>query len=112
MQFIYGSLYLDQEETLKYAKVQIDEGIAKANIPLNQVSFVFDVIATPEQIKSGTAQRVARLILDYVDQNYPGLLARYVGVTDDENRRPMRDIILTRQLQLEDIDNEHLFVVE
>ena len=112
VKFAYGFLDLDQKEAIPYIKDQIDEGIFKTDSPLNQVGLVFDLIATPEQIQSGTAHRVAQLILDYVDQNYPGLLLRYLGITDDESRRPMRDILLTKQLQLEDVDNQHLFVIE
>ncbi len=112
IKFAYGSLDLHNKEAIPHIKTQIDEGIRQANAPLDQVGFVFDLLVTPEQIESGTAHRVAQLILDYVDQSYPGLLLRYVGITDDESRRPMRDILLTKQLQLEDVDNQHLFVIE
>jgi hypothetical protein len=112
MVIVYGSLYLDRAESFEYAEMQVDDCIAKARKLRSQIVLAFDIVATPAQIAVGEAHETARLILEYVDANYPGLNNRCVGITDDDERRPMRDTLLSRRLSPDDIDDVHLFVVE
>jgi hypothetical protein len=53
---VYGSLYRDQAESFEFAETQIDECIAKAEIPLERSNLIFDILATPAQIASGLAR--------------------------------------------------------
>jgi hypothetical protein len=110
--FVYGSLYADNAESWEFAETQIDDCIGKAQRPQPQIALLFDIVATPEQIANGDAHEIAQYILRYVDEQYPDLKLRTVGITDDDNRRPARDIVLTQTMQMDDIDNVHLFVVE
>lgn len=55
---------------------------------------------------------MGRYILQYVDEEYPDLKIRVVGITDDDKRRPIRDGVPTQTLTLDDIDDVHLFTLE
>jgi hypothetical protein len=109
---VYGSLYVDKAESWEFAETQIDDCIGKAQRPQSQIALLFDIVATPAQIASGDAHDVARYILKYADEQYPNLKLRTVGITDDDDRRPARDIVITQKMQMGDVDNVHLFVVE
>jgi hypothetical protein len=108
----YGSLYMDQAESYEYAETQVDEIVAKARVPHELIIVAFDIVATPEQIASGRAQKWGQHILAYCDQHYPKLSARAVGITDDDHRRVMRDMLITRTLTAKDIDGIHLIEME
>jgi hypothetical protein len=69
-----------------------------------------DIVATPEQIRSGTARAIADHLLAYMDDHYPGLFATYVGITDDPHRLPVRGLT-TERLAQDDLDDERLFVL-
>lgn len=112
---MYGYLNMNSGEklakALEYimalAKQEEDNGREIKNLQLG-----FDIIATPNQIKGGKAKEIARSILRYVDSAYPNLNKRVVGITDNEDRRPVRDVIFTKSLKIYQIDNKHLFVEE
>ena len=114
MGLIYGSLYLDEEEAWELAERQVDECILNALdiYPMHRIGLAFDVVATPAQIGQGEPQRLARHLLAYLDERYPRLRARFVGVTDDDSRRPGRDLVLLGRLSPDDIDGQHLFVFD
>jgi hypothetical protein len=78
----------------------------------NRIGLAFDVVATPTQIAQGGALRLARHLLAYMDERYPRLHARFVGVTDDDSRRPGRGVVLLGRLSQEAIDGQHLFVFD
>jgi hypothetical protein len=111
---IYGSLYLDEGESWEFAERQVDECILRAldTYPVHRIGLAFDVVATPAQIAQGEARRLANHLLAYIDKRYPRLRARFVGVTDDEDRRPGRDAVLLGTLSQDEIDGQHLFVFE
>ncbi len=109
---VYGSLYMDRSESFEFAEKQIDECIAKAPAPLGKVLLAFDIVATPTQIASGLARQWGQHILDYCDQHYPQLSARVVGITDDDQRRVMRDTLITQKLTEKEIDGVHLIEME
>lgn len=115
MYLTYGSLYLDQHESCEFAETQIDECLRMSiaqGAALADIAVAFDIVATRKQIRAGAAHRLARYLLQYMDQKYPTLHARFVGITDNDARRPGRDTVITQTLQAADIDNRHLFVVE
>ena len=111
---IYGSLYLDEGELWEFAERQVDECIVNAQemYPLRRIGLAFDIVATQAQITTGEAGRLAKHLLDYADERYPALRARFVGVTDDDARRPGRDIALLGELSQDAIDNQHIFVYD
>ncbi len=111
----YVSLYVDANEQLEDAQTQIDWAIRRAaetGWPLSDVTLGVDIVGTPEQVGGGIAHNLAVNILRYADQHYPRLRARLAGITDDDERRPIRDIALMRTLSASAIDNIHLFVIE
>ena len=111
---IYGSLYLDEDESWEFAEKQVDECImnAKDLYPMHRIGLAFDVVVTPAQIARGEARRLAKHLLAYIDERYPQIRARFVGVTDDDRRRPGRDVVLLGTLSRDAIDNKHLFVFD
>ena len=111
---IYGSLYLDEGESWEFAEKQVDECIlnAKDLYPMHRIGLAFDIVATPKQIARGEARRLAKHLLAYIDERYPRIRARFVGVTDDDRRRPGRDVVLLGTLSRDAIDNKHLFVFD
>lgn len=109
---VYGSLYMDQAESYEFAETQIDDCIAAAKMPQEKIILAFDIVATPAQIASGRAREWGQHILDYCDKHYPKLSARAVGITDDDHRRVMRDMLITQQLAESDIDGIHLIEME
>ncbi len=113
--FIYASLYMDQMESYEFAETQIEACIQRAGgsgTRHDQMVLGVDIVATPEQIGAGAAHGMGRYILQYVDEEYPDLKIRVVGITDDDERRPIRDGVLTQTLTLDDIDDVHLFTLE
>jgi len=109
---VYGSLYMDQAESFEFAETQIDDCIAKANSPYEKIILAFDIVATPAQITSGRAREWGQRILKYCDQHYSHLSARAVGITDDDQRRVMRDMLITQRIKESDIDGIHLIEME
>lgn len=108
----YGSLYMDQAESYEYAETQIDECITAARVPHERIILAFDIVATPAQMASRRAKEWGQHILQYCDQHYPNLSARAVGITDDDHRRVMRDLLITHTLSEKDVDGIHLIEME
>lgn len=110
----YVALYLDQAESAEFAELQINATIERSQKPVNQISLLIDLVATPEQIQNGVAHRVVGQMVNYVkgEEKYRGLRTFLVGITDDDKRRALRDTLLTRTLTEQDIDDKHLFVLE
>ena len=114
---LYGSLYMDAQESWEYAEMQIDEMIeqvTRQSASLAQVFIFFDIVATQKQLKTGAAHQIARHLLSYIDTDYPDVRGRMIGITDDDDRRPMRDIFILEEnagLTENDIDGVHLFML-
>jgi hypothetical protein len=58
------------------------------------------------------AEQLALAIFSNLDQRYPELRDRLVGISDDEAFSHLNDFIRTGNLAWEEIDNRHLFVFE
>lgn len=104
----YGSLYLDQGESIEYAELQIAETIANCTKLVEYIYLVFDIVATPRQVRSGFAHQTGVEIINYVDEHYPTLAARMLGITDNDRLRPGRDKVLRGSKQ---VDNIHQFLM-
>ena len=79
---------------------------------IHDMVLAVDLIRTPEAIDGGEAQQLAREMLELIDRQFPTLRDRFVGITDDENKLPLQALLISGTLALEEIDNEHLFVME
>lgn len=112
---MYGYLNLNSGEklakALEYIRdlVKQEEGNGRQ---LKDLQLGFDIIATQNQIKGAKAQEVARAILRYTDSAFPNLKRRVIGITDNDKKRPIRDIIFSKTLGIRNIDNKHLFIEE
>mgnify|MGYP006971710447 CR=1 FL=1 len=112
---IYSCLHLDQHESFRTKKTILDRAIKKPisdGLQLENLISACDLIATPDQISDGYAHQVANEIIQYLDHHYPDLRGRFVGISDDEYLRPMRDGLISGALALGDVDNVHHFVIE
>lgn len=110
----YAALYLDEKESFETAEAQVNDDIDQAAAQGRDPSDIYiavDIIATPEQIARGVAEKYARRILHFIDTNYPQS-GRAAGISDDDTRRPLRDLLITHTLQDADIDGQHLIVIE
>jgi len=112
---VYSCLYLEEQESLQSMKTTIDRAIEKPlndGLRLENLISACDLIATPDQISDGYAHQVADEIIQYFDSHYPDLRGRFVGISDDEHLRPMRDGIISGALAFGDVDDVHQFVIE
>jgi hypothetical protein len=110
----YSALYLDEKESFETAEAQINENIDEAAAVGKDPSDIYiavDIIATPSQIASGVAKKYAERIMSFVDRSFPQS-GRAIGITDDDRRRPLRDLLITHRLQDSDIDGKHLYILE
>ena len=71
-----------------------------------------DITSTSDLICKGVVADLAQSILLELDQSYPELGDRFVGVSDDEKHLVLKDLMCTGALAWEEIDNQHLFVFE
>jgi hypothetical protein len=101
---------LDEHESFEVGETLIADAIQQAGGPIDQIGVGVDMIATPAQIAAGEARRLSDYLLKYMAETYPRLFARFVGITDDETRRPIADIMATQRLAESAIDDVHLFV--
>ena len=110
----YSALFLDEKESFEIAEVQISENIDEAAAVGKDPSDIYiavDIIATAAQIASGVAKKYAERIMAYVDRTFPQS-GRAIGITDDDKRRPLRDLLITHHIQDSDIDGTHLSILE
>ena len=112
---VYICLHLEKKESPRTVKMRIDRAIGKPQndgLLIENLVLACDLIATPDQITDGYAHQVAGDIIRYLDSHYPDLRGRFVGISDDEHLRPMRDGLISGALALGDVDNIHQFVFE
>jgi hypothetical protein len=106
---VYGSLYLDQRESIEYAEMQIFNSISDCPaLRLEEIAVVFDIVATRRQLRSGFAHNLANQVLEYIDEHYPTLGLRVVGITDDDCLRAGRDRMMRGSWR---VDNVHQFLI-
>jgi hypothetical protein len=104
----YGSLFISQSESFEFAELQIADLIANSARRVEEIFLVFDVVASTRQVQGAFAHHVGLRILNYIDQNYPSLGARIVGITDNPRLRPGRDKVLRGSHR---VDNAHQFLL-
>jgi len=112
---IHRHLKLDLTASLDDAKsqlVQIMEGVVIQDHLIQNLVMAIDISLPVKQIDSETAKQLAQKILLSIDHNLPSVRDRFVGISDDEKRLPLRDLLCTGVLAWEEIDNIHLYVFE
>ena len=120
---IYGSLYLDQNppESYEYMETQIAELVDAARkkhvTSDDRLYLLFDFVGTRDQAfigvsKKGLAHQYTDRLFAYTEEHYPKLAYVGVGITDDDLRRPMRDIILTQKMLPSEVDGKHKHILE
>ena len=110
---IYHHLEMGNLQTITKEKVVavVEELPLQDGLIQNSV-IAIDISLTVDEIDSGMALQIAQQILQEIDHYYPAIRDRFVGISDDEQKLPLRDLMLTGKLALEEIDNQHLFVFE
>ncbi len=112
---VYSCLHLEKHESFQTMKTVLERAIEKPlndGLQLQNLVSACDLIATPDQISDSYAHQTADEIIQYLDRYYPDLRGRFVGISDDEHLRPMRDGLISGALAFGDIDNVHHFVIE
>ncbi len=108
-------LRMDIADSFDIVESQIRQMINQsdlANHPIENVILAIDFSLPAKQLDLHTAQQIAQTTLQTVDQCYPAIRDRFVGISDDAKILPLRDLMQTGKLALEEIDNQHLFVFE
>jgi len=82
------------------------------NRQIQNLVLAVDLVCIPDAIAGGDTQQLARKILQFIDRKFPNMRDRFLGITDDEHTLPLYALLITGALALEEIDNEHLFVME
>lgn len=113
--FLHQHLKLDRNSSSLDAYQQITNRVEKfietGHSPHNVV-VASDITCHPDLIGGEFTEHLAKSILISLDQEFPGLRDRFVGISDDENRLPLHGLMRTGALAWEDIDNIHLFIYE
>jgi hypothetical protein len=112
---IHHHLVLDLNRPTQDATQQVVELVEETledGQKVQNLVIVIDITSSPDLVIKGHAKRLAQSVLSTLDQQYPGLRDRFVGISDDERRLPLRDLMRTGALAWEEIDNQHLFVFE
>jgi len=110
---VYASIY--QTRAFDSIVVEISQLISEMtceNRKIHDMVLAIDLICTQDAIAGGEAQQLAGEMLEFIDRQFPTLRDRFVGITDDENKLPLQALLISGTLALEEIDNEHLFVME
>ena len=110
---VYASIH--QTRVFDSIAVEISQIISEMtceNRKIHDMVLAVDLICTPEAIAGGESQQLAGEILEFIDRQFPTLRDRFVGITDDKHTLPLYALFITGALALEEIDNEHLFVME
>ncbi|MEW6406636.1 MAG: hypothetical protein AB1649_33055 [Chloroflexota bacterium] len=71
-----------------------------------------DLICVPDTIADGESQQLAGELLGFIDRQFPNIRDRFVGITGDESKLPLQGLLISGALAFEEIDNQHLFVME
>ena len=110
---VYASIH--QTRAFDSIAVEISQLISEMtceNRKIYDMVLAVDLICTPDAIAGGESQQLAGEMLAFIDRQFPTLRDRFLGITDNENKLPLQALLLTGALALEEIDNEHLFVME
>ena len=80
--------------------------------PMQSLVLMIDIVCIFEGISPEIARQLSQDVLKWIDQEFPDLRDRFVGVSDDPKSLPLRHLVLTRCMAFGEIDNQHLFIFE
>jgi len=110
---VYASIH--QTRAFDSIAIEISQLISEVlseNRHIHDMVLAIDLICTPEAIARGESQQLAGEMLAFIDRQFPDIRDRFVGITDDKHTLPLYALLITGALALEEIENEHLFVME
>ena len=99
-------------EELGYQTIDAIEKVIKDDKQIQNLVVAVDITFQTGSMSTKFAVQRAQAILSKLDQNYPKLRDRFVGISDDETCLPLHGLMRTGKLDWEEIDNQHLFVFE
>jgi len=110
---VYASIHHTQSFDSITAEISqlISETLCE-NRQIHGLVLVVDLISTADAISRGESKQLAEELLGFIDRQFPNIRDRFVGITDDEIKLPLLGLLISGALALEEIDNEHLFVME
>lgn len=113
MTFSHSILNLGKGEDYKYLIQDITEKAdrIRSAYPKAKLMIGVDIIATKDQISEESAQDIARKALIFIDENHSPI-ARAIGITHQRKIMPIRDIVLTKKIQEDIIDDVNYFVFD
>ncbi len=110
MDLIYASLYMDEGETASKAIQQVDQLMVGPAGKSKDGILVMDIVYEPGQKED--AMVVATGVSAYVKEHYRARLRGFqIALTDQDGRRPMRDILISKSMKEDDIDGERILVL-
>jgi len=107
---IDASSFLQEDFRHKISQ-EINEMIFGGN-PMQSLVLMIDIVCIFEGISPEIARQLSQDVLKWIDQEFPDLRDRFVGVSDDPKSLPLRHLVLTRCMAFGEIDNQHLFIFE
>lgn len=113
MTFSHSILNLGKGEDYKYLIQDITEKAdrIRSAYPKAKLMIGVDIIATKDQISEELAQDIARKALIFIDENHSPN-ARAIGITNQRKIMPIRDIVLTKKIQEDIIDDVNYFIFD
>ena len=112
---LHHHLKLDRDkpfqEAVQQVSGQIEKSLESRQLVQNLVVAI-DITCSPDLIADEFAEQFVQSIFTALDQQYPGLRDRFAGISDDEKRLPLRDLMSTGELAWDELDNTHLLVYE
>ena len=110
---VYASIPQTQSFDSITAEIsQLVSDTLNENRKIQNLVLAIDLICVPDNIADGESQQLAGELLGFIDRQFPNIRDRFVGISDDEIKLPLQGLLISGALALEEIDNEHLFVME
>ena len=110
MDLIYASLYMDEGETASTAIQQVDKLLMGPAGKSKDGVLIMDIVYESGQKED--ALLVATGVSAYVKEHYRARLYGFqIALTDQDSKRPMRDMLISRSMEEDDIDGERILIL-
>ncbi len=110
MDLIYASLYMDEGETASTAIQQVDKLLRGPAEKSKDGVLLMDIVYGSGQKEDALV--VATGVSAYVKEHYRARLRGFqIALTDQDGRRPMRDIFISKSMKEDDIDGERIVIL-
>ncbi len=113
MTFSHSILNMRNGETFQLLIQDITEKADRIRSAYPKVKLMIgvDIVATKDQISEESAQDIARKALIFIDESHSPN-ARAIGITNQRKIMPIRDIVLTKKIQEDIIDDVNYFIFD